>query len=308
VDVVHAAFYALVVAVAVARWPALPHPLATLSWYGAALLATAGLSRALRGARGLGATMPRIVFTLIAAPVTYLMLGGVVPFANPFHQEAALKAVDDALFLGHNPNVLLDRLAWPPLTEVLQVDYSLYYLFPLVLLVFLLAAGKAEGLARSLFLVVLCLYGSYVGYFLVPATGPNLNVLGLYPAHFADPMPGVLLAEDIRAALLEAEAIKHDCFPSGHTALSLVCLFAAKREGSRAGFLTLLPFVALLVFSTVYLRYHYVIDVLAGVALAWAVLRFGPRLHERLRRPGIDAPSRPGDAGAPLAADAVPAR
>ena len=37
----------------------------------------------------------------------------------------------------------------------------------------------------------------------------------------------------------------------------------------------------LLIFSTVYLRYHYVVDVLFGFALAWAVLRFGPPLYGR---------------------------
>jgi membrane-associated phospholipid phosphatase len=307
VDFVHLAFYAFVVAVTVARWSALPHPLATLSWYGGALLGTVALARVLRDRAGLGPTGARIAFTLIAAPVTYLMLGGVVPQANPNHREAALKAIDDALFLGNNPNVALDRIATPVLTEVLQIDYSLYYLVPLVLLGFLLSARNVAGLGRSLFLVVLCLYGSYLGYFLVPATGPNLNVLGLYPPHFADPMPGLLFAEEIRAALLEAEAIKHDCFPSGHTALALVCLVLARREGSRACFFALLPVVVLLVFSTVYLRYHYVIDVLAGALLAWAVLRFGPRLHERLRRPGVDPESRSGGPRESVATGPVPA-
>jgi membrane-associated phospholipid phosphatase len=308
VDWVHLAFYVFVVAVALVRWPALPSPLATLSWYGGALLATLALARILRGDAGLGAALSRVVFTLIAAPVTYLMLGGIVPYANPRRGEEALKAIDDALFLGHNPNVLLDGIATPALTEVLQIDYSIYYLIPLVLLAFLLAARNVAALARCLLHVVLCLYASYLGYFLVPATGPNLNVLGLYPPHFADPMPGLLFAEDIRAALLEAEAIKHDCFPSGHTALALTCLFLARREGSRACFWLLLPFVVLLVFSTVYLRYHYVIDVLAGFALAWAVLRFGPRLYERLRRPDVDPPSVPGVADGSAGGTPVPAR
>jgi membrane-associated phospholipid phosphatase len=308
VDFVHLAFYAFVVAVTVFRWGALPRPWVTLSWYGCALLATFALARLLEDRSTLGTASARVGFTLVAAPVSYLMLGGVVPHANPFHGEAWLKAIDDALFLGNNPNVLLDRIATPALTEVLQIDYSFYYLIPLLLIAFLLARRDAAGLARGLFLVVLCLYGSYLGYFLVPATGPNINAHGLYPSHFADPMPGLLFAEEIRAALLAAEAIKHDCFPSGHTALAVVCLALARREGLRACFWILLPVVVLLVFSTMYLRYHYVVDVLAGLALAWATLRFGPRLHERLRRPGVDPPSEPGPAGETPAGDAVPAR
>ena len=281
VDIVHAGFYAFVLLVSAVRAATLPHPAATFAWYGAALAGTLALARALRGRTGLAATLPRAVWTMISAPVTFLMLGGVVPYVNPFHAERWLKAADDALFLGHNPNLLLDQMAWPPLTEVLQINYSLYYFIPVVLIGSLLAAREDEAASRALFLVILCLYASYVGYFLLPATGPNVNRLGLYPPHFKDPMPGVWVAEKIRLALSEAESIKHDCWPSGHTALSWTCLMLARREHSRAAFWLLLAPVVMLIFSTMYLRYHYVVDVLFGFALAWAVLKFGPRVHDR---------------------------
>ena len=281
VDQVHACFYGFVLLVSLVRVRTLPTPAATFGWYGGALVVTLALASALRGRTGFRAMLPRTAWTIVAAPVSFLMLGGVVPYVNPFHGERLLKAADDAMFLGHNPNVMLDRMAWPPLTEILQINYSLYYFIPLILLVAVIATKNADGLARGLFLVVLCLYASYVGYFLVPATGPNINRLGLYPPHFSEPMPGVWMAERIRAALLEAEAIKHDCWPSGHTALSWTCLVLARHLELRWAFWVLLPAVVALIFSTMYLRYHYVIDVVSGFVLAWAVLRYGPRLYER---------------------------
>ena len=57
-----------------------------------------------------------------------------------------------------------------------------------------------------------------------------------------------------------------DCFPSGHTEIALVVLLYAWRF-ERRYFCGLLPAVGLLLFSTVYLRYHYVVDVLAGALL-----------------------------------------
>jgi membrane-associated phospholipid phosphatase len=47
-----------------------------------------------------------------------------------------------------------------------------------------------------------------------------------------------------------------------------------------------------LIFSTVYLRYHYAVDVLAGAALAVLVVWTGPILHRRweMWRAGRDAP------------------
>jgi membrane-associated phospholipid phosphatase len=41
--------------------------------------------------------------------------------------------------------------------------------------------------------------------------------------------------------------------------------------------------------STVYLRYHYVVDVVAGVLLAWFSVTGWMRLHDRL----AEAPARP---------------
>ena len=288
VDRVHAAFYALVFAVATARVGVLPQPVATLGWFGGACLATLALARRLRGRTGAPGVLPRAAFALVTGPVTFLMLGTVVPYANPWHAERFLHDVDTALFLGSNPNVLLDRIAWPPLTELLQIDYALYYFMPVVLLGSFVLRRDWAGLGLGLFLAVLCLYASYLGYFLVPATGPNLNALGLYPPHFAEPMEGLWFAEPLRAALLEAEAIKHDCWPSGHAALTLTCLVIAHRT-HRPTYRVLFVPVVLLVFSTMYLRYHYVIDVISGVALAWAVLHFGPRWYDRARAPAVTA-------------------
>jgi len=58
-----------------------------------------------------------------------------------------------------------------------------------------------------------------------------------------------------------------DAFPSGHTTVSLVYLACGWRLFPRwRGALVVV--VAGIVFSTVYLSLHYVIDVVAGVALA----------------------------------------
>jgi membrane-associated phospholipid phosphatase len=284
VDRVHLAFYVLVLAISVARIGALPEPWKPLAWYGFAAAATLAQARSLRGRTGMRATLARCAFTFVVAPISFLMLAFVVPYANPFHGERLLHAVDTWLFLGRNPNVLLDSIAWPPLTELLQWVYGVYYAIPVVLLVAMIARRSPAGISRCLFDVLLCLYLSYVGYFLLPATGPNLNVLGLYPSHFDQPMEGVWAAERLRASLLEAEWIKHDCWPSGHTALSFTCLVLARREGARWAFWTLLAPVTLLIFSTMYLRYHYVTDVLFGFLLAWAVLRWAPSLRRRLER------------------------
>lgn len=282
-DRVHLAFYGFVLLVTLVRITAVPEPWKPLAWYGGAATATVALAALLRGRTGMKPALARAAFTIGVAPFSFLMLAFVVPYANPWHQERLLYDIDTAAFLGRNPNVMLDTMATPWLTELLQAVYSVYYGIPLLLLVAMILRRSSGGLERGLFDVLVCLYGSYVGYFLVPATGPNINRLGLYPPHFADPMEGLWFAERIRASLFEAEWIKQDCWPSGHTALSFVCLMIARREGVRWAYWALLAPVTLLIFSTMYLRYHYVIDVACGFLLGFAVLRWGRSLESRLR-------------------------
>jgi membrane-associated phospholipid phosphatase len=61
--------------------------------------------------------------------------------------------------------------------------------------------------------------------------------------------------------------IQRDVFPSMHVAISFVVWLYAYRN-SRRLFWIISPLILSLWVSTVYLRYHYLIDVLAGLALA----------------------------------------
>jgi membrane-associated phospholipid phosphatase len=47
-------------------------------------------------------------------------------------------------------------------------------------------------------------------------------------------------------------------------------------------FWLLLPVAFLLILSTMYCRYHYLVDVLAGVVLAFVTVPLGDRLYDRL--------------------------
>jgi membrane-associated phospholipid phosphatase len=77
------------------------------------------------------------------------------------------------------------------------------------------------------------------------------------------------------------EGITRDCFPSGHTELTVLVLYYARKFDRRI-FWWLLPFGIGIVLSTVYLRYHYVIDVIAGAVLAGAIVVITTPLYNRL--------------------------
>jgi membrane-associated phospholipid phosphatase len=98
---------------------------------------------------------------------------------------------------------------------------------------------------------------------LVPALGPRFLLAGQYRTG----LPGLLIAGPIRALLDALEGIRRDVFPSGHTSAILVTAFYAARFTPEL-VAWILPIAGLMVLSTVYLRYHYVVDVLGGALLA----------------------------------------
>jgi membrane-associated phospholipid phosphatase len=87
----------------------------------------------------------------------------------------------------------------------------------------------------------------------------------------------------ISKTINELEHTKLDAFPSGHTMITVAVLIVAWRRARRL-FWVLLPVGTLLIFSTMYCRYHYLVDVLAGIVLAFATVPLGDRLYDRMRQ------------------------
>lgn len=211
-------------------------------------------------------------------PVTYKELSYIIPLIHPRDFDTALAAIDQR-FLGVHPTVWLERFTWPALTEVLQLTYSSYYLLPAILGVVLWRSGRFEEFHFWVFIVVLGFYLSYLGYIAIPAIGPRF--LPEIVQAQTKPLTGIWLFQPVRAMLDRAEGITRDCFPSGHTELTLLVLYYAHRF-HRKTFWWILPIGAGVIVSTVYLRYHYVVDVVAGALLTAAVVVMAEPLYRGL--------------------------
>ena len=78
-----------------------------------------------------------------------------------------------------------------------------------------------------------------------------------------------------------AEGLTRDCFPSGHTELTLLVLYYA-RVFQKKVFWLLFPIGTGIIISTVYLRYHYLIDVVAGVLVAVVLIAIAKPVYRAL--------------------------
>jgi len=209
-------------------------------------------------------------------------LGPFVLGTSSVDLDPVLVAADRALFLGADPTRLLEPLTGALLLEVLTVCYALYYFHPIVLGALLWRddlRAKTPGarFPAYVFGMLLVFYVSYAGYFLVPAIGPRFTV-----SH-AGPLPRGTIAQAIDGTLDRLETNRRNCFPSGHTMVTIAVLADAARR-SRRTFLGFLPFALGLVLATVFGRYHYVVDVLAGILLAFVVGGAARALARRVRQ------------------------
>jgi hypothetical protein len=285
-------FSGLLVAVGLLLWP-------RVDGHGSILLiAVAGAVPALVAwARGRWPRAPRPFAVAldfhIVAPIflIYDNLGPLIRAVHPVDRDGWLIAVDRFL-LGTDAARLFDGLSTPLAGSALTFFYALFFFHPIVLAALVYADDlRAHGrpgprFARLGFLVVLSFYVSYAGYFTVSAVGPR------YTISFSSPVVRGPVGNAIDAALEKAETNKRDVFPSGHTLVVTVVLVEAARR-SRGTFLGFLLFALPLYVATVYGRYHYLVDVLAGFALTPVTLWAG-EVWLRWREPGIYAPEGTG--------------
>ena len=200
---------------------------------------------------------------LILAGMAYGNLGAIMPppwrvFDDP------LARVDHAIF-GTQLSLAIEPWSAGFWNDWFSFHYALYIAYPIAIGFVYYALGRREEFDRLFLRVSLSLWLGNVFYLLMPAAGPRLHLLSSYRG----PLVGGALTH-FQEGLVGGYGYHYDCFPSLHTACSLLAVFSLRRQFPRV-FPVVLFFEANLILSTVWLRQHWAIDVLAGIAFAIAV-------------------------------------
>lgn len=221
-------------------------------------------------------TRARELYIILIGGFVYFEHHYLVPLINPHDIDDILINIDRYLFMGNDPTVLLESFTLPIFTELLGIAYVSYYLLPTSLMVLLYFKGKRAEFHAATAIILLSLYICYLGYYAFPAIGPRFTLNHLQSV----PLSGLVSYEFIRDTILKLEGVTRDCCPSGHTFVSMTAALLAYRY-FKPFFKTAFVWASIIVVSTVYLRYHYVIDVIAGFILAMILFRFTPLLVNR---------------------------
>ena len=239
------------------------------------------LERALRRGQGrprlLAATVfLRTILPFIMCIAVYTNLHDTVRYVNTHDVHQQIAAVEGWMF-GGQPVLWMERYVTPWRTDFFNFFYANFYLVAPSVFLVLWFSGRREEARTALLGVVLCFYSGYVLYVLLPAAPPRLyfGSLGLFTTslrggpvtHFQEALFAMMPNHAARGA-----------FPSLHAAVSCLSLYYARRYCPWF-FPFLLVFVVGLLVSTVYLRHHWVVDLLAGAALVPWVLWITPRFE-----------------------------
>jgi membrane-associated phospholipid phosphatase len=204
----------------------------------------------------------RLLYYPIAMNILFWSMGSVVAVFHPGKEDGLLQQIDRAM-LGASPCTRLHSLESPLLTELMSFCYLLF--FPYLTLTLVSYYRGDLDRARRFYAGLFTIYGiGFFGYTLIPAVGPYATMA------FQAPLTGGVLT-DLNARVVAAGTTGVDVFPSLHCAVSLYLLVFDARHARRRFWILLVPVVGLC-FSTIYLRYHYAIDVLVGFALAGLAL------------------------------------
>ncbi len=221
---------------------------------------------------------------LLAYHVVYLCyhnLKSWLVFSEP--RDAMLQRWDQWLFLGHSPAVLLHDLLGRDLAAYVLTAW--YVSFSTVVTFSLVASLAFTDRVRQGYVYLVSAMWVWIlgtgAYYLIPSLGPFSHAPGDF-AGLARTLTQGTQAHylDQRARLL-ADPQAHDAtaqigaFASLHVAVVLMILLMARYYGLRRTTRVLVVYLAGTMVATIYLGWHFVVDLAGGVAVAYAAVALG---------------------------------
>ena len=214
-------------------------------------------------------------------------LGGLVHAIFPGWFDRAFLAFDYNL-AGVHPSVWLSQFASPALNDYMQFAYMTYFVYLVLLPAILYARSESVRFWTVMASTALAHYSVYVISVLLPVESPYFSLAAVNSRPLIGGYSTALISLIERLARVHGAA-----FPSAHVAGSMVALVASWRYRRWLFWITL-PFFVSMCVATVYGRYHYVADVLAGLAVGGIAGMAGEWLLSRKGvLPSLAAPDRP---------------
>ncbi len=217
-----------------------------------------------------GRFLPALVYragVYVVVQVSYFFFREFLPLVNPNSVDGELHELGVHLF-GAEPALRLDSWVNPVTTEWFSFFYFGYFFLLSTYVLPILFLGKDRRLLGEFtFGIILTFCVGHTLYMLVPGYGPLRAVAN----EFQNPLPEGLWLDVVLDTVAEGGALK-DIFPSLHTAApTFIALFSFRNRALppyRYTWPLVLFFAVNIIVATMFLRWHWLVDVVAGLALA----------------------------------------
>ncbi len=208
---------------------------------------------------------------------SYFEMRVLLPALQPELMDYRLYAIDLWL-LGTTPAIWMEAWNTKPVVEWLSFYYYGYFLVLIVMLIPALFLDKGRRLQELMAGALLVCAAGHFLYTIVPGAGPFTTL------SFDEPLRGGFWWDQVQVTVATAGA-QLDIFPSLHTAFPAYFTLYAYGHRDKRPYNWAWPVLAFVAFNiiaaTMLLRWHWFIDVAAGLLLAVAARRFSVVIAER---------------------------
>jgi len=157
-------------------------------------------------------------------------------------------------------------------SEIMHFGYFSYYLFTFgVPLLFYIK--KEQEFNKSMFIIIFSFCAYYILFIIFPSIGPQF-----YFIEYQTSVPEAYLFDKIMHLITEYGETETGAFPSSHIGLTVIFLILIWKNFKNYFTILLIPAI-LLIFSTVYLKAHYAIDIFAGGISGYFLYEISSRLY-----------------------------
>ena len=203
----------------------------------------------------------------LAVFLSYFQLRWILPAVSPQSVDADLLALDLCVF-GFEPSIAWDRYVTPHTTEWFAFFYFGYFFLVAAHVLPIMLVGKNKLRTAHFALGIFMVFCTgHLLYMLVPGWGPYRHLAG----QFEHPLEGGLFWRLVRATV-DAGGAQKDIFPSLHTATPTYFAIYSYIHRRVLPFRFTWPLMAFaatqIIIATMFLRWHYLIDILAGLTVA----------------------------------------
>jgi membrane-associated phospholipid phosphatase len=173
-------------------------------------------------------------------------------------QDAKLIGIDNAIF-GQELSLKFESIITPYLTEAMMFAYVFYLPLLIITAIVVYKSEDQKGLAEYLFVLSLSYIFCYIGFILFPVA----SQMYFMPEKYSVQLKGGLFTY-FSELMRDNLHFRGGSLPSPHCAAATIILWASYKYNKNI-FFVILPSVILLYISTVYGRFHYLMDSIIGI-------------------------------------------